>query len=344
VDRLSLPSASELHVGKHVGEDPQTARLDETIGFVVIEAGAGAIGWAPFVAGISAVDVPGIELPAGAGIALPLSLARLDAAVVTQTAVQGNSGAWGLLRAPMSATASYSLSPAIDEDQFADAERGETLEAVAYLAFSSTPLGAFLFEQGDAPAEPPGASATGGDLLMAVLGTFSDADDVDLYQLRIIEPTEFAAVAIGPADETLFLFQISGEGIAANADDGGGLARPIFSLGDPLITALTPGLYVLGIAQDGVVPSAGGTPIFPADLSGAAHGPDEPGVVDAWGGSSSGGGAGYAIAISGGEFPVIFVPEPAELLLLAAGCLGLTGLGRRRARHRSARSAERREG
>ena len=45
-DPLSPPSASLLYVGKHVGEDPNLVRADETIGYIVIESGSGTIsGW-----------------------------------------------------------------------------------------------------------------------------------------------------------------------------------------------------------------------------------------------------------------------------------------------------------
>ena len=37
------PSASSLAVGKHVGEDLDTDRADETIGYIVLDEGGGAL-------------------------------------------------------------------------------------------------------------------------------------------------------------------------------------------------------------------------------------------------------------------------------------------------------------
>ena len=55
------PSSTVLQVGKHVGEDPTKTRADETIGYVVLEAGTGSIGVSSYVAGVGSDTVQGID-------------------------------------------------------------------------------------------------------------------------------------------------------------------------------------------------------------------------------------------------------------------------------------------
>ena len=60
-DRWSAPSGATMNVGKHVGEDAKVTRADETIGYIVLEAGAGTIGGAGFLAAVGADSVGGAE-------------------------------------------------------------------------------------------------------------------------------------------------------------------------------------------------------------------------------------------------------------------------------------------
>ena len=53
------PSSTTLWVGKHVGEDPLTTRSDETIGYIVIEAGTGSIQGVAYDTGLGANIVRG---------------------------------------------------------------------------------------------------------------------------------------------------------------------------------------------------------------------------------------------------------------------------------------------
>jgi len=54
-NRSKPPSSSELYIGKHVGEDSDTTRADEVIGYIVIEAGSGTVGEHSYVAGLGGV-------------------------------------------------------------------------------------------------------------------------------------------------------------------------------------------------------------------------------------------------------------------------------------------------
>jgi len=128
------PSASSLAVGKQVAEDTMTSRLDETIGYFVIESGVGRVGDVRFEAGVSADIVRGIT-HANSPFSVALS-DQFDTAVLSCAAMDGNNGGWPMLFGgnPISAA---SLSMAFDEDQIADSERFHTTEQVAYFVLSA---------------------------------------------------------------------------------------------------------------------------------------------------------------------------------------------------------------
>jgi hypothetical protein len=60
-DRTLAPSSTALYVGKHVGEDPNTTRANETIGYIVIEGGRGTLGGTNYLAGVGAAAVQGMD-------------------------------------------------------------------------------------------------------------------------------------------------------------------------------------------------------------------------------------------------------------------------------------------
>jgi len=138
----SPASSTALGVGKHVGEDTDTTRADETIGYIVIEAGSGTLDGVVYVAGVGADSVEGIT--ESVPYTYPLSgLSSVSSGIVSQTAMDGVDGGWAVLYGPSPIT-SASLRLAIDEDQAGDSERAHTTEQVAYLVF-------------EAPAESSGA-------------------------------------------------------------------------------------------------------------------------------------------------------------------------------------------
>lgn len=132
------PSGSVLRVGKHVGEDPDTTRNAETIGYVVIETGTGAIGGLHYAAGVGADSVTGVgDSPP---TLYPFDTLVPSGGAVTQTGMDGNNGGWAVLygSTPLTSTA---IKLAIDEDQLGDLERNHTTEQVAYFVFG-TPVSA----------------------------------------------------------------------------------------------------------------------------------------------------------------------------------------------------------
>lgn len=130
-------SAALLFTGKEVGEDPDSSRLDEEIGFVVCEAGQGSIAGAKFEIAVGADSVQGAgdSPPYLYNFSLPFSAAP-TVALVNQSAMDGPNGGWAQLHGNSPVTAS-TLALSIDEDQAGDSERNHTTEQVAYAAFET---------------------------------------------------------------------------------------------------------------------------------------------------------------------------------------------------------------
>lgn len=133
--RTAPPSATSFAAGKNVGEDPDNTRADETIGYLVFEAGSGSIAGLSFEAGLGSDSVRGITQTSSGylytlnGGAAPIS------AVVSASAIDGNNGGWPVLYgfAPVGVG---ELRVAFDEDVANDNERAHTTEQVAYVVFS----------------------------------------------------------------------------------------------------------------------------------------------------------------------------------------------------------------
>ncbi|HET6443307.1 MAG TPA: putative Ig domain-containing protein [candidate division Zixibacteria bacterium] len=127
------PSSSALTVGKHVAEDPNTTRADETVGYVVIEAGIGSIEGIGYAAGLGADSVQGMTNNPPYSYAIS-GLPAASTAIVSQAGMDGKDGGWAHLFGanPVSAA---NLDLVIDEDQLSDSERNHSPEQVAFLVF-----------------------------------------------------------------------------------------------------------------------------------------------------------------------------------------------------------------
>lgn len=129
------PTATLLYVGKHVGEDPDTTRSDETIGYVVFEAGTGTLGGFGYEAALGAnivkgwEDAPPYTYSHGVSAA---TTAILSSAGIDNT----DDGDWPVLIEP-SPVSGTDFDVVAQEDQEADAEveLGIKNEAIAYIVF-----------------------------------------------------------------------------------------------------------------------------------------------------------------------------------------------------------------
>lgn len=130
--RTSPANSGSLNIGKHVGEDTDTARATETLGYFVIEStSGGTIDGLAFTAGVGADTIRGVgngtyqysgASPSGAATAV-LSSAGMD----------GGDGGWAVLMGndPVP-SAGGTITLAVDEDQIRDSERNHTTEQLAY--------------------------------------------------------------------------------------------------------------------------------------------------------------------------------------------------------------------
>ncbi|MEM0926048.1 MAG: dockerin type I domain-containing protein, partial [Planctomycetota bacterium] len=130
--RTSPPTSSQLNVGKHVAEDPDTTRATETIGYIVIEATQnGTIEGLPFVAGVGGDTVRGVGN--GTYQYSYTAMPNAKAAILSTAGMDGGDGGWAVLRGtnPLP-PAGGTIDLAIEEDQLGDSERNHTTEQVAY--------------------------------------------------------------------------------------------------------------------------------------------------------------------------------------------------------------------
>jgi len=143
----AAPSGKALSVGKHVGEDPIKTRANEVIGYIVIEAGSGAIGGRAFQAGVGANVVYGVDNKLSAAYALN-ALTSPTNAVLSSAGMVGNDGGWAVLNGSTPVTAG-GLNLVIDEDRRLDVERYHPAERVAYLAFDGSMSAVLSLSEGE---------------------------------------------------------------------------------------------------------------------------------------------------------------------------------------------------
>jgi hypothetical protein len=133
--RTNPPSATALTTGKMVGEDTDTTRADETIGFIVFEAGHGILNGVEFEAALGPDTVQGVaDSPPYAYSFNPAFGAAPQVAVTTLAGMDGPNGGWAQTHgSTLASTTSVYLS--IGEDQIGDSERNHITEQVGYVVF-----------------------------------------------------------------------------------------------------------------------------------------------------------------------------------------------------------------
>ncbi|MFK8164163.1 MAG: T9SS type A sorting domain-containing protein, partial [Lewinella sp.] len=129
----SAPTQTSFAAGKHVAEDTDRTRSNESLGYVVIEAGSGTINGEEFVAGVGTDIVRGQQNSSlGYLYNVPSNLYLLGG-VLSSAAMDGGDGGWPVFKAAPIGTGGFRL--AIEEDQIRDNERNHTTEQSAYLMF-----------------------------------------------------------------------------------------------------------------------------------------------------------------------------------------------------------------
>lgn len=134
--RQNAPDGSNLITGKHVGEDDNIARADETIGFIVVQQGNGIVDSREYRTAVGNDSVRGIGNgpPYTYSYSSNFTTGIPGIAVVTQAGMDGADGSWAYTYGAIPFTNS-NLSVAVDEDQVNDSERRHSTEQVSYFVF-----------------------------------------------------------------------------------------------------------------------------------------------------------------------------------------------------------------
>ena len=202
--RTEQPDINCLYTGKHVGEDYDTDRAAETIGFIVMEAGHGHDlfyeyeyeGWI----GTDSIYGQDNNPPPPHHYSFQETFVSTPrGAIVSKVTEDGGNGAWPLLYGE-SALTDEGIDLVLDEDLIGDSERWHTSEQVAYAVFEIAPLKktydlALLKEASPNPV-------TVGETLVYSL-TYVNSGMLPLSGVQIDEayPPEVSFVASDPAPD-----------------------------------------------------------------------------------------------------------------------------------------------
>lgn len=191
------------------------------------------------------------------------------------------------------------------------------------------PLENIWVESVDAAPLPPGQLTAGEGHCIRIDGTLTSDIDVDMFAIRIDDPTQFHASTIGQVDfdTQLFLFNESGMGITFNDDD------PAISGSWSQITGQFvpgPGIYYLAISRRDRDPVSGKDEIWLDEPSAVERQPDGPGFdlpIVGWHQMQGGRVGPYSIILSGAKFAAEgFTLAPANRFDLVRGTLMSGGL------------------
>ena len=161
--------------------------------------------------------------------------------------------------------------------------------------------------------------------LDTIIGSFSGANDIDLFLIYVSDPVAFSASASSLQNSQLFLFTNTGLGVITNDDrtliDNNALIPD--ASGRPGLGPTTTGNYWLGISEFNHSPlSTGNKEIFAPGSGVGLRGPTGPGGANpltAWANiSATGAAGGYTITLTGAKFAT---PEPTALVLYGIGAL-----------------------
>ena len=116
--------------GKHLGEDIDVTRANETIGVLIFESGTGNINSKVYEAGYTADVIKGVG-NTSAGYSHNIGI-NAENTVLSSAAMDGKDGGWPVFKT--GGNTGTSLVMWIDEDQISNSERNHTTEEVAYFS------------------------------------------------------------------------------------------------------------------------------------------------------------------------------------------------------------------
>ncbi len=152
----SIPADSiGFAAGKMVAEDTITTRLDETIGFIVMESGRYGRNGVQIEARLGENTIEGVW-NSETGYTYQLNLDKPNHAVLSTSGINGGNGGWPVLFGEQ-LFRDNTMYLAFDEDQIMDTDRWHTTEEVSYLAFE------FIYGLSIAGIESDNVSCAGGN-------------------------------------------------------------------------------------------------------------------------------------------------------------------------------------
>lgn len=136
--RTNPVSAQGFAVGKHVGLDTSKTRSNETIGYIVVEAGPGTMDGVKYVAANGKDIIRGFgDSPTKPYVYSLKGLKTVSTAAVSQTGMDGAEGSWAVLSGNLTlpALAPNAIRLHIAEDALVATDRKHTTEQVSYIVF-----------------------------------------------------------------------------------------------------------------------------------------------------------------------------------------------------------------
>jgi hypothetical protein len=129
------PNGSNLFTGKHVGEDTSHSRVDEVVGYILIEKGHKVSEGTEIETARGLGNVEAYRSKGTYTYNFNKAFSTTPAvAVLSQAAMRGGDGAWAVLGSDISAS---SMKVAVDEDEIADADDHHVGEQLDYIVFSA---------------------------------------------------------------------------------------------------------------------------------------------------------------------------------------------------------------
>ncbi|MEM8826320.1 MAG: hypothetical protein AAGD40_05275, partial [Pseudomonadota bacterium] len=185
VSRSAGPTPSGFCVGKHIGSINET-RADETLGFIVLDAGTGRVNGADYAFALGPRSV------AGVGNSPPYNYTLsgdFDTGVATQMAEQGGDGGWAVLYGADPLPANR-IGLAVDEETAArDTTRRHITENIFYAVFADPPTATLDLEKSSDidPAATFPYAVPDSDVIYTLTVTSLGPDQVDADTIFIAD-------------------------------------------------------------------------------------------------------------------------------------------------------------